>query len=51
MISGFNLDFANSKAGVWNLLSRWAQIVDYHWRAANNNWLYPKILPLSYYEG
>jgi len=25
--------------------------VDYRWRAANNNWFYPKILPLSYYEG
>jgi len=24
--------------------------VDYYWRAANNSWFYPKILPLSYYE-
>jgi len=24
--------------------------VDYRWQAANNNWWYPKILTLSYYE-
>ena len=33
------------------LLSRATSIVDYRWRAANNNILYPKILSLSYYEG
>ena len=31
------------------LLSQAAWIVDYCWWATNKNWLYPKILPLSYW--
>ena len=30
------------------LLSRAAPIADYRWQAANDNWFYPKILPLLY---